>query len=65
MRYDGSKFTVKMSREPVLGFECVQDVPGRRRPQPVLLNLVPEVLLVPEQPVHVAVVVHAAGPVVT
>ena len=65
MGHNGGKLAMEMGREPVVGLDSVHDVPGWRGAQPVLLNVRPEVLLESEQPVHVPIVGHTIGPVVT
>ena len=62
---NGCELAVEVGGEPEPGLEAVHDVPGGRGAQSVLADVVSKVLLVSEQPRHVAVVGHALGPVMT
>ena len=63
-RNQGSELDVKVSGEPVGRPQSVQNVPGGRRAQSVLLDIISEMFLEPQQSVHVPVVVNLPRPVV-
>ena len=63
-RNQGSELDVKVSGEPVGRPQSVQNVPGGRRTQSVLLDIISEMFLEPQQSVHVPVVVNLPRPVV-
>ena len=61
--HHGSKFDVKMRREPVAGLQVVQELFGCRAPQGVGLHLLTEKLLLAQQLLCASVIIDSTRPV--